>query len=105
MENTLEFTIKDEGLKLFFEKHVINNDKRDRDFETESPYYKMKDELFIKKSEELKENTVVRILLIDNNRFKSKILTHEYTYTITSYDSVCNKMELTNFTVISAIKQ
>lgn len=103
MAEKFSFTIKDEGLKLFFEQHVVDQ-KKDRDFENSSPYYKMKDELFIKKSDEIKENTVVRIELIDDSRFKSKMLIHKYAYHVKAYDSICNKMELADFSVSSVEK-
>lgn len=100
METKMSFTIKDEGLKLFLEQHLVDN-KKDRDFESTSPYYKMKDELFIKRSDEIKDYSEVHIHLIDDTRFKSKVLIHKYRYSVIPYDSICNRMQLVDFVVVS----
>jgi len=96
----LRFSVKDKSLNQFFIDNGIDYRPNGRNPMDDSPYYLMKDELFIKKAG-FETDQLIEFELLDFGQNSRKELINKYVYRITQYDDISFKLVLESFQIQS----
>lgn len=102
----MEFIVKNgESALEFFTQHALQKPKEGNfdPFIGEGPnvYYLMRDEILIKNSGEINVGDVVKFELPDRSISTGKPLKNKYVYEVQEHDSVCVKLHLVGFEIVT----
>ena len=97
--DTKVFNVKDKSAASFFDQHSVISKDEKRDVYDQSPYYFMKDELYLNKSSGIQEGQHVVFELKDFAAKSKKKLINKYTYLAGQYDDVGIRLELVDFSI------